>query len=237
MSCDIIELHDFYNSALGRAAERSIKSCLDSLWPDLTHQTILGVGYTLPYLIHRMHQSERTLFFTLAQQGIMAWPPGESCLSALVDEEDLPLPDQSVDRILMVHALEDSRHTREVLRDLWRILKPDGRIIIMAPNRRGLWARSDNTPLGHSKPYTMTQLNTLMKEALFTPIQQKRCLYMLPSQATAAIAVRPFMEKVCSKFLQKFSGMICIEATKQIYAVPPIKQRRKVPTQVATSIS
>ncbi len=36
----------------------------------------------------------------------MNWPVGDLSSTALVFEEELPLPDSSIDRILMVHSLE-----------------------------------------------------------------------------------------------------------------------------------
>mgnify|MGYP006180922047 CR=1 FL=1 len=41
-----------------------------------------------------------------AGQGAVNWPVGEPSATALVFDEELPLPDSSVDRVLMVHSLE-----------------------------------------------------------------------------------------------------------------------------------
>ncbi|MBP0587884.1 class I SAM-dependent methyltransferase, partial [Mycobacterium tuberculosis] len=81
-------------------------------------------------------------------QGAASWPPAEASSTALVFEEDLPLPDSAVDRILMVHALEHAEDPRETLKEMWRALAPNGRLVIVVPNRRGLWARFEHTPLG-----------------------------------------------------------------------------------------
>ena len=58
-----------------------------------------------------------------------------------MEEYDLPLPDLSVDRIVLVHALEMSDDAPSLVREIWRVLAPGGRLLLVIPNRRGLWAR------------------------------------------------------------------------------------------------
>ena len=43
--------------------------------------------------------------------------------------------------------LEWSEKPRDLLRELWRVLAPNGRLLLVVPNRRGLWARVDTTPV------------------------------------------------------------------------------------------
>ena len=76
-----------------------------------------------------------------AELGVISWPREGDCLSVLVDETELPLPDECADRLLLVHMLEWSERSRALLRELWRVLAPNGRLLIIVPNRRGLWAR------------------------------------------------------------------------------------------------
>src|SRR3546814_18490430 len=83
----------------------------------------------------------------------MHWPPEGAGLVSLVEETDLPLPDYSIDRVLLAHGLENADSLRALLREIWRVLTGDGRVLVVVPNRRGLWARSDRTPLGWGHPY------------------------------------------------------------------------------------
>ena len=56
---------------------------------------------------------------------------------------------------------------RPMLREVWRILAADGRLILVVPNRLGLWARLEHTPFGHGHPFTPPQLVALLTENLF----------------------------------------------------------------------
>src|ERR1700737_3982393 len=56
-----------------------------------------------------------------------------------------------------------------LLREVWRVLAPSGRLIAVIPNRRGVWTRTDNTPFGHGRPYSRAQINELLRQTWFTP--------------------------------------------------------------------
>src|SRR3546814_4829792 len=106
MHADIVDLREFYHSQLGRLAERSIALALSSLWARLPEERLVGLGYAVPYLERLRPDTERTFAFMPAGQGAVNWPVGELSLTALVFDEELPLPDSSVDRVPMVHSLE-----------------------------------------------------------------------------------------------------------------------------------
>lgn len=228
MNHDVVDLRDFYETPLGKVAASLITKQIQGLWPNLSKQSLLGIGYPLPYLIPYLDQAESILAFMPAQQGVVNWPEIAPSLTVLVEENSLPLPDQSIDHILIVHGLEQMNQARPFLREIWRVLKASGRLLVIVPNRRGLWARMDSTPFGQGHPYTMTQLSHVLRDNLFTPLHSTRGLYIFPSSSRFLLSTQPVWEKIGSHTLQKFSGIICIEAIKQVYAGTPIKSRKPV---------
>ncbi|MBY0462670.1 MAG: class I SAM-dependent methyltransferase [Alphaproteobacteria bacterium] len=229
MTTDVIDLRDFYASSLGRIVKSDLEQLIGKLWPCKAGEVIIGLGYAAPFLDLFDTEKNIVLAFMPAQQGVVGWPSPKSIRSSLVEEDMLPLKDKSVDKLLFVHALENCHNTQYLLREAWRVLAPNGKMLLIAPNRRGLWARSDHTPFGHGQPYTMTQLSCLLQESLFTPVSFLRGLYTLPSSSRFVQAViSPFAEKTGQACLQKFSGIVCIEAVKQVYAgmtVPTVRKR------------
>lgn len=236
MVTDVVDLRDFYNSSLGKMTSAHIFQSIARLWPTLEGHRLLGLGYPLPYLDPYLDQAERVIAMMPAQQGIITWPTEGPSLCSLIEEDEFPLPDQSVDRILLVHALEHTSQIRSFLREVWRVLDSNGRLMIVVPNRRGIWARLDHTPFGHGQPYTMTQLSNLLRENMFTPLASTRGLYSLPSSSRLMLTAGGVMEKIGKKSLQKFSGVICIEAVKQVYAGTPVRSRRKFQLPVLAGI-
>ena len=141
---------------------------------------MLGVGYATPYLGLFREEAERCLAFMPAAQGVVKWPTDRPGLAALVDELDLPLPDAAVDRVLLVHALEMAHDPAALLREVWRVLAAGGRLLVVVPNRRGVWARMDTTPFGHGRPYSRSQITHLLRETWFTPTGWSEALYVPP---------------------------------------------------------
>ena len=129
-------MRDFYSQRLGIVARRLINRGIHARWPEADGQRVLGIGYPTPYLGLFRDSSERCIAFMPAAQGVLKWPTARPTLASLVDELSLPLPDAAVDRILLVHALEMSDDPEALLREVWRVLAPSGRVMAVIPNRR-----------------------------------------------------------------------------------------------------
>jgi SAM-dependent methyltransferase len=229
MWTDVVDLRDFYSSSMGQVARRMIRRRLRELWPDVTGQSVLGLGYAAPYLNIFRGDAERILAAMPAAQGVLHWPPEEPGLTALVDELDLPLPDLSMDRVLLVHAMECTDQVRPLLREIWRVLSGSGRLVVVTPNRRGLWAQFERTPLGHGQPYSSTQLSRVLRDNLFTPIETHPALFVPPVHSRMILSSAPAWEQLGRRAFKTFSGVIMTEAVKQIYATgaTPLKKRRR----------
>jgi SAM-dependent methyltransferase len=223
MWTDVVDLNDFYVSSLGQTARRMIRRGIRTLWPDVQGQVVVGMGYATPFLRPFRDEAERVFAVMPAGQGIMHWPSGESGLVALADEAELPLPDLSVDRLLLVHLVESSEQLRAMMREAWRVLSDSGRLVIVVPNRRGIWARLDRTPFGHGHPYSRGQLARLLRECMFTPLQTARALYLPPVDWKVMLTSASALEKIGSRWFEGFAGVLLIEAGKQIYAASPSK--------------
>ena len=237
MHMDIVDLRQFYASPLGRVARRYIGNALQALWSPLSSERLAGLGYALPWLDMFRADTERTIALMPARQGACHWPPAQPNATALVFDEDLPLPDACLDRVLMVHALEHCEDAGETLRELWRVLAPGGRLVIVVPNRRGVWARLDHTPFGTGKPYTTGQLTRLLRDNRFTPTAWGDALHVPPFRIRALRSLSAPWERFGRRVMPVVAGVIVVEATKQIYEGLPVRERRSqrvfVPVPVA----
>src|SRR5690606_30597620 len=129
MNSDIVDLRSFYSSLLGRLAERSIAMALSSIWANLPRERLVGLGYALPWLERFGADAERVFAFMPGTQGAVRWPANGPSATVLVFDEELPLGDSSIDRMLLVHALEHAESPRETLKEIWRVLSPAGRVV------------------------------------------------------------------------------------------------------------
>ena len=227
MYSDVVDLRDFYATSLGQVACRMIRRRIRLIWPDLAGMRLLAMGYAVPYLRPFRDEAERVIAVMPALQGVLPWPADGKNVVALADESELPFDDASIDRVLLIHAVESSEEVRPLLKEVWRVLTGPGRALIVVPNRRGIWARLDRTPFGHGHPYTPAQLQRLLREEMFTPVQSGAALFIPPTQRRMMLGSALAWEKLGERWFTRFAGVAMIEATKQVYARPLVKAKKK----------
>lgn len=220
MASDVVDLRDFYRTGLGQVARRMIRRAVQRVWPEVRGTRLLGIGYASPFLSALAPETERTIGVMPASLGVLPWPPEGRNLVSLADEGELPFADYSIDRVLLVHALETSEEVRAMLKEIWRVLAGGGRLLIVAPNRRGIWARLDRTPFGSGRPYTMSQLSQLLRDEQFTPVGSDAALFIPPASSRVMLRSALAWERIGRRWFPTFAGVLLVEATKQIYAKP-----------------
>ncbi|WP_208432351.1 class I SAM-dependent methyltransferase [Bartonella taylorii] len=223
---DIITLRDFYASALGLRVQATLCDQLNLWWPDLTDKRVMGLGYALPYLSVLRTRAQQCFAFMPAAQGVSPWPCAEKVATALVFEEDLPLPDASVDCILLVHALEYTENSCETLNEIWRVLAPNGNLIVIVPNRPGFWARNACTPFGYGEPYSRQQIARLFEKTNFISESVQEIVHYTPSSGCVSRLFSFFYEPFARYLLPYFGGLLICQAQKRIYQGLLVQRRQ-----------
>jgi SAM-dependent methyltransferase len=235
MRQDAVDLQAFYETRQGQLVRRLIAREIRRLWPWQGGLRLLAIGYPLPYLAGVAEGAERVVALMPSGQGMPAAPRGRGARLVLAREDELPLADRSVDRVLLVHAVEASEQVRRLLREVWRVLADGGRVLAVVPNRRGLWSLSDRTPFGHGRPYSPSQLDRLLQDNLFQPEASGRALYLPPSPARFWLRTAFAWERLGLRVAPHFAGVLLVEAEKRIHApglpdlAPAMRRRRYVP--------
>ena len=230
MFLDVLDLRNFYTQPLGRVTALHVNQRIRALWPNLKGLSVLGVGYAPPYLRGMREGAERTLAFMPSQQGAVYWPSDGASLTAMVDSDNLPLPDASVDRVVLVHMLELVDNPAEHLREIWRVLTPGGRLMVVVPNRRGVWARLEHSPFAYGRPFSKRQLTHLLLDTMFTPTRWNDGLYFAPFKRQRFLGSAHLWEKVGAQCWPAFSGVLIAEATKLLVQGLVTKEVSKVKT-------
>ena len=237
MPLEIRALNLFYESPAGQAARRLISFRLRAHWSNLSGRRVLGVGYPTPYLRPYVSEAERVIAAMPAAQGASEWAPNGRNLVTLADEQALPFPDAFFDCLLLVHGLEMAEAQRPLMRELWRVLTSDGRLMIVAPNRTSLWAQLEATPFGHGQPYSRGQLERLLEQTLFQVEHWDSALFMPPFAGRGARSGAGW-DRVGRRLWPRLAGVHIVEASKSLYApapVAPISGRRRFVPKLAES--
>jgi len=116
-----------------------------------------------------------------------------------------------------------------MMREIWRVLSDSGRLLVVVPNRGGIWAHLERTPFGNGLPYSARQIRRLLVETLFTPLSASPALYVPPMRSRMVLSSAPAWEKIGLRWFTAFAGVIPAEATKEMYAGetrPAVRRRR-----------
>jgi SAM-dependent methyltransferase len=224
MRTDILDIHAFYERPLGKSVGESLTCHLVERWGDGAGLRIAGFGYAAP-LLKPFDRAERALLLEPEAQGAMHFPPQEKNRAALVEDDRWPLPDASIDRLLIVHGLEEAGDPRRLMREAWRVLTNDGRLIIIAAHRRGLWSIIESTPFAHGRPYLRRQLFQLLMDSLFRPLEWSGALYFPPFDNRALLRLASSWERAGARLWPFLGGVLLIEAAKELAAPVGLVQR------------
>lgn len=218
MHLDVQDIRNFYyRSALGRAAQRVVRDQLVAWWPEAKGQTVVGFGFAVPLLRPFLAQARRVIGLMPGPQGVMAWPAGMANVSVLCEDAMWPLETGRVDKLVVMHGLETSDTQGSLLDECFRVLGPGGRAVFIVPNRAGLWSRSDATPFGYGRPYTLRQLELQLERHRFVVERHVSTLYQPPSRRPVWRKVARALERIGHQ-VSWFGagGVIMVEVSKQV---------------------
>lgn len=223
MHHDVEELRDFYyRSPLGRAVQRVVRGQLTDIWPEAASQTVAGYGFAVPLLRPYLAEARRVIALMPGPQGVMPWPHSMPNVSVLCEETLWPVQTGFLDKLVILHGLETSPDPALLLEEAYRCLGPGGRMVVIVPNRAGLWSRSDQTPFGVGRPYTMRQLDATLRRHGFQVESQRSTLYQPPSPHRFWRRSSDLMERWGQRIpLLAAGGVLMVEAGKQVPA--PVK--------------
>lgn len=214
---------DWYTTPPGREAARHLAAAVRPRLTGGATARLLALGQTAPVLT-RMHglQHERVAMIV---EGATRWPLTEANRAAAADPERLPFGDALFDDALLIHALELVPRPHIVLRELWRVLAPAGRLVLVVPNRSGVWARVESVPFGRGHPYGRRGLTRLLGDAMFEVEHWGMALSAPPSPRLR------WLEGTLARFAPTLGGVHVVSACK-IDGLRPIGRVSAVETMV-----
>lgn len=220
MYCPVTRLMDFYSSEIGALVQEILQKEICNIWPDVRDYRVMGCGYAVPYLDEFAKQNpERVIAMMPKAQGGRYWPHTKKNLSFFCEEENIPIESSSIDRVLLVHYMEGCSDLNSDIREIWRVLKANGRVIVIVPNRLGAWTHAEWSPFGTGRPFTTNQLNDLFCSNVFEHCSYKGALFVPPiTKSKFLMRFAHLIERMGGAVLPFAAGVHIIELNKRVFA-------------------
>lgn len=228
MWMDVLKLRDWYRTPAGQAVARTLRPLVQRTWPVTDGRTLLGLGYALPFL-GDFPAAYRVLAAMPAEMGVVHWPEAGPNQTFLTWEDNLPLADASVDFVLLAHALEFCPDPTRLLAECFRVLRGEGRVLAVVPNRMGPWCRRELTisPYVRGHPYSAAQLDKLLRRNNFRITQANYALFVPPTQRPWILRHADTFEKIGQRWCAPMGGVVMMEACKDLYAGRAVRVERR----------
>lgn len=225
----VAELKAFYTTQKGKLVQAFIAKQIKAVCTNIKDSQVVGLGFALPYLGSFLAKDKKNYVAAAMpySSGVIHWPPERRNRTLISDESELPFPDESVDLMVVVHVLEYSSEVREMMREIWRVLHPGGKLIVIVPNRQGIWAHIEGSPFSHGQPYSCIQLSNLLKDSMFVPLSWRTILFAWPSNWHLVLRLTSLFEWMGRLLFPMLGGIVMIEAEKQIYSMSDKTRMRK----------
>ena len=238
MHHDVQTLRDFYyRSQLGRAVQKGVRDRVVGLWGDARGLSVAGFGFAVPLLRPFLERAERVIGLMPGPQGAMAWPADAPNHSVLCDEARWPLANDSIDRLVMMHGLETSDRPLALLDEAHRVLAPQGRALVIVPNRSGFWARRDVTPFGVGRPYSRSQIAALLAEAGLMVTGHQAALFFPPSAARFWMRSARALERIGRRWApEALGGVLMVEAIRRDTAPRGLRVSERQPLRLLEGV-
>lgn len=216
MKLNLSKIDGFYQSDLGCYARKNIenylkkkiqsksKICVGSAGACFYSDCLKSYYNAVCYQFH----DEQDMF------------PGEGKGNFIrIDSNQWPYRAEDIDHVILVHDIEFVQNPEVYLHEAWRVLKGEGQLTIIFPNRQGRWAQYDRTPFGKGYPFSFGQIKKILERCHFAIDETDGLLFFPPYEPKTKIGkIFRSMVDFASGLLMYRPGVYAVQASKHIHA-------------------
>lgn len=220
------QLTDWLNSPLGEAMLDSQRRLLEPVLDSIFGYHVLQLGYSPN--VNMLGDGVAGHCFTFAP----VWR--NDVKHTVADIESLPLASDSMDAVLIHHALDFTADSHRLVREASRVLRPGGRMIILGFNPLSLWGLSKVLRLHRQPPWNArfiakSRLNDWLSLLDFQVERLEHGCYLPPFRHTGLLAYAPDFERWLGCWGNPTGAFYMMTAIKQRVPLIPAKPRWSKP--------
>ncbi|MEJ2346315.1 MAG: methyltransferase domain-containing protein [Gammaproteobacteria bacterium] len=217
-------LRDWYGRPLGQLVAADEQAELDRLLPDLFGYHLIQVGFAT----HSLFSASRIL-----HRAVMCVGPPAGDDQAMFSGEPgaLPITSYTLDALILHHTLEFSPDPRQVLREAERTLVPEGHLVVLGFNPRGLWGlrrlfrrRRGRVPWD-GRFLSAARVKDWLKVLGFEIVACHPIVFRPPAERQGLLQRLQFKERGAHRGWPLLGGAYVLLARKKVMAMTPIKPR------------
>ena len=218
----------WYATPLGDWVDRCEKKAVFALLPPVTGLRILdagcGTGNFSLTLADRgadmvgVDQSTAMLAQARGKSGegpgTVEWVRG--------DLAQLPFPAHSFDGVISLVALDFTSSREAVIRELARVLKPGGFLVVAVLNRYSLWTLKRKLLTRVSRQawrrvdfLRKSDLARLLPATMFSQLRWRGAVYCLPTEFAPLLPLAPCLERLGDRFFPWAAAFLAVSARKK----------------------
>jgi ubiquinone/menaquinone biosynthesis C-methylase UbiE len=218
----------WYATPLGGWVDRCEKEAVFALLPPVTGLRILDAGcgtgnfsLTLAARGAEMVGVDRSAAMLARARrqsregpGRLAWVRG--------DLAQLPFPAHSFDGVISIVALDFMNCREAVIRELGRVLKPGGFLVLAVLNRYSLWTLKRKLEALVSRQgwrqvdfLRKSDLAGLLPAPLFSQLRWRGAVYCLPTEFSPLLRLAPCLERLGARLAPGAATFLAVSARKR----------------------
>lgn len=217
-------LQDWFVQYPGRAFLEQEEACLRELLPKIFGYYLVQLGMSGMY-DHAMTECRVGCHLVLASNKNIE----NIRVDAQVDMLQLPIAAESVDAVLVPHTLDFTADPHRVLREIERILIPEGRILITGFNPWSVWGiyklllRRRKTLPWCGQSISIYRLQDWLRLLDFSVELIKPVMFRPPLQSESMMNRLVFLERAGEKYWPYFSAGYVVQAVKRVSPLTPVR--------------
>lgn len=164
------------------------------------------------------------------RRALIDWRPDVEC-DLVSDPERLAIASDSVDAVLLPHTLERTPSPHALLREVDRILRPDGNLIVLSFAPAGFWGlrhllSARGYPAGRERMIREGRLRDWLELLSFDVGSATRYCHTLPLERFKQLRLVP-REEWAQRWLPVLSGGYLLRAQKRVHPLTPVRMWKR----------
>lgn len=214
------QLLRWFDTPLGRSLQAVEASYLRATLDQLYGSTAIQLG--------RLGQLDMLEGTPAAKRWVLdSWAPSDRC-DLLSRAHEIPLDGKSVDVALLPHTLDFSEQPHQVLREVHRILRPEGHVVLLNFNPLSLWGLKRLLNRKREMPWQgnffgLSRIKDWLALLEFETTQGRMIYYRPPLQNEKMRDRMFFMEKAGDRWWPMGAAAYMVVAKKRVAGMTPIQ--------------